>query len=90
MILLAVFAIDLPWRFLRVATAILAAIYGVVATLSTKLSYSFVVNYGVSAIDRSEEGANAYLSMWLLSLLEFILFLALLVLLLLLLRCLRV
>lgn len=86
LILLAVFACDLPWRFLRTITAALAAIYGVVATLSTKQSYRFVSNFGVSAIDRSEQGANAYLSMWLLSLLEFILFVALLALLLLLLR----
>ena len=86
LILLAIFALERPWGVLRIAAALLAVAYGAVATLSGKLSYRFLVDFGPSAIDRSEEGANAYLSMWVLALIEFIVFLALLATILLLLR----
>lgn len=85
-ILLAVLCLDLPWNALRIGATVLSAAYAVVAQLSTKLSYAFLIEHGAAVIGRSDEAANAYFWMWVSALSEFLVFLALLACLLLLLR----
>ncbi len=63
-----------------------ASLFSAVAVYSTRLSYRFSLDYSANEISRSEEAADAYLKMWLFSLLEMLLFLLLLAFLLLLLR----
>ena len=69
---------------LPVASAI--AGYGIVATLSTRLSYRFSIAHVGADITRSEAVAKEYLVMWLVSLLEMLVFFAMLALVLLALR----
>ena len=84
--LFAVLLINLPNRVLKIGAILSSLGLGVVSYISSDLSYRFLFDYGVSAIDRTEEASNAYFTMWLTSLLECTVFLAALIFLLLLLR----
>lgn len=60
----------------KVPLAALAAVYGAVAFVSSKLSYDFSTNYRASGISKVEEVTRAYQRMWAVSLIEFLAFLA--------------
>lgn len=84
-ILAAVLILRLPQRLLA-ATASLAVLYTVLATISTHKSYLFVSEHVGADINRSDVVAAEYQVMWLFSLAEFLCFLLLLLCLLLSLR----
>ena len=83
--LLGVALIDLPRRQ-KLQGMLGAVVLGAVCMISSHFSYRFNTNYSGAEISKTTEAANAYQSMWLLSLLELAVFLAFLAGLLLLLR----
>ncbi|MBP3395855.1 MAG: hypothetical protein J6L87_01660 [Clostridia bacterium] len=74
-----------PWRH-RLPVAAAAVCFGVISTISSRLSYRFFMDFTPAAIAKSEAAADAYFALWFSALGEMLVFLLLLVLLLLLLR----
>ena len=70
----------------KIVCTVGAGVYGLLATLSSYFARDFAMHFSVGDIDKTAEGARAYLLLWGSALLEFFAFLAFLVLLLLLLR----